>query len=279
MKASLDVQAELLKLARVLFVTPEELAFLAEADPADLGELRAAVSRRLLARDRDRFERAVALGRRLPPAITANLVRHALGPQLAGHAAGLLDSDQVSEFASQLPAEFLAEVASVTDPGVIGPLVKGIDAAKIMAVTRALVAREEWVTMGAFVGRVGNDLLLETIGLLDAEALLRIGFVLEGRSRVKEIFRFLDDERLLDLLTAAQERNLLGETIHLVNALDDEGVARVGRMLGELSEERQDALAVRLLTDANLSQDAQRLIDSSSSAVRAAIDRAKSQLA
>ncbi len=279
MTASLDVQAELLKLARVLCVAPEELAFLAEADPVELGELRAAVSRRLLARDRDRFERAVALGRHLPAAITANLVRHALGPQLAGHAAGLLDPDQVSKFASQLPADFLADVAAVTDPGAIGPLVHGIDAAKIMAVTQALVEREEWVIMGAFVGRVGNDLLRETIGFFDAEALLRVGFVLEDRSRVDEIFRFLDDERLLDLLTTAEERDLLGETIHLVNALDDDGVARVGRMLGELSEERQDALAGKLLMDADLRQAAQRLIDSSPPAVQAAIERAKPQLA
>lgn len=279
MTASLDVQAELLKLARVLCVAPEELAFLAEADPVELGELRAAVSRRLLARDRDRFERAVALGRHLPAAITANLVRHALGPQLAGHAAGLLDPDQVSKFASQLPADFLADVAAVTDPGAIGPLVHGIDAAKIMAVTQALVEREEWVIMGAFVGRVGNDLLRETIGFFDAEALLRVGFVLEDRSRVDEIFRFLDDERLLDLLTTAEERDLLGETIHLVNALDDDGVARVGRMLGELSEERQDALAGKLLMDADLRQAAQRLIDSSPPAVQATIERAKPQLA
>ena len=144
------------------------------------------MSGRLLARDRDGFERAVALGRRLPAAITANLVRHALGPRLAGHAAGLLDPDQVSEFASHLPADFLAEVAAVTDPGAIGALVHGIDT-KIMAVTQALVEREDWVTMGAFVGRVGNDLLLETIGLFDAEALLRVGFVLEDRSRLDEI--------------------------------------------------------------------------------------------
>ncbi len=279
MRASLDVQAELLKLARILRVAPEELEFLAEADPVELGELRAAVSGRLLARDRDRFERAVALGRYLPAAITANLVRHALGPQLAGHAAGLLDPDQVSEFASHLPAAFLADVAAVTDPGAIGPLVHGIDATKIMAVTRALVEREEWVTMGAFVGRVGNDLLLETIGFFDAEALLRVGFVLEDRSRVDEIFRFLDDERLLDLLTAAEERDLLGETIHLVNALDDDGVARVGRMLGELSEERQDALAGKLLTDADLRQAAQRLIGCSPIAVRGAIERADSRSA
>lgn len=275
----MDVQAELLKLARVLRVAPEELAFLAEADPVELSELRAAVSRRLHARDRDHFERAVALGRHLPAAITGNLVKHALGPQLAGHAAGLLDPDQVSEFAGQLPADFLADVAAVTDPGAIGPLVHGIEAAKIMAVTRVLVEREEWVTMGAFVGLVGNDLLPETIGFFDAEALLRVGFVLEDRSRVDEIFRFLDDERLLDLLTTAEERDLLGETIHLVNALDDDGVARVGRMLGELSEERRDALAEKLLTDADLRQAAQRLIECSPIAVRGAIERAESRAA
>ena len=64
-----------------------------------------------------------------------------------------------------------------------------------------------------------------------------------------------------------------------MNALNDDGVARVGRIFGELSEERQDALAAKLLADADLREAAQRLIGCSPIAVRGAIERAESRSA
>jgi hypothetical protein len=120
--------------------------------------------------------------------------------------------------------------------------------------------------------------LVQVIDMLDGEALLRVGFVLENRSRLDEIQGLLDDYKLRELLTAAGEYDLLTETIYLVNALGDDGVLRVARILGELSQERRDAFAAKLLEDADLLSAARRLVDSSPP-LRAAIDRAKSRAA
>ncbi|MGZ3357645.1 MAG: hypothetical protein ACXVBO_22745 [Isosphaeraceae bacterium] len=278
MSASLETRAELLKLARVLSIDSHELVFLEEADPGELRELRASISDRLLARDREHFERIVTLGRHLPSRVAAGFTQHALGAQLSGRAASLLTADELAEFASRLPAEFVADVAAVMDLRSVGSLLDRIDTAKVVGVTRVLIERQDWVTMGAFGGRIGRDALIQVIGMLDGEALARVGFLLENRSRLDEIQGLLDDEKLQELLIAAGECDLIPETIYLVDALSDDSVVRVGRILGELNQERQEALAAILLKDASLLSAAQRLIDSCPP-VRAAIDRARSQAA
>jgi hypothetical protein len=270
----LETQAELLKLARVLACDPAELAFLRAAAPEELRRLRASVAERLLTSHRDRFERAVALSGYLPDGVVARLTTHAIGPQLAARAASLLSAEQISDFARRLPADFLADVAATVDLRTVGPLVTGIETAKAVAVTRVLLERGEWVIIGAFVGRVGDDVLTETIDLFEADALLRIGFVLEDRSRLDEIFARLGDDRVRELLVVAEQRDLLAEALHLVNGLDDDGVARIGRLLGGLEPARQDALVARLLADRQLRFEARRLLEHSPPEVHAAISRA-----
>jgi len=271
---SVETEAELLRLGRVLGVDSRELAFLEMADAEELRELRASVSDRLLASNREQFERIVALGRHLPAAVGARLARHALGPRLAGRAASLLDADQLADLAERLPPEFLADVATVVDLRYVGPLIGGIDTGRVTEVTGILIEREEWTTMAAFVDEIRHDVLVETIRFFDGDALLRVGFVLEDRSRLDEILALLGDERLREMLIAADERDLLAEALHLVNGLSDPGVARVATMLAKLSEEHQSALAAKLVVDPGLFSAAQRLIDNSPPAVRAAIARA-----
>ncbi len=278
MNTSMETRAELLKLARVLSIDPDELAFLEGGDPGELRELRASIADRLLAVDREHFERIVALGRHLPSRVAAGLTQHALGAQLSGRAASLLTADELADFADRLPADFVADVAAVMDLRSVGALLDQIDQAKVVEVTRVLDERQDWVTMGAFGGRIRRDALIQVIEMLDGEALARVGFLLENRSRLDEIQGLLDDEKLQGLLIAAGECDLIPETIYLVDALSNNSVVRVGRILGELNQERQDAFTAMLLNDASLLSAAQRLIDSCPP-VRAAIDRAKSQAA
>jgi hypothetical protein len=278
MSISLETRAELLKLARVLDVDFGELLFLEKANPEELRELRASIADRLLARNREHFERMAAVGRHLPGRVAAMLAQHALGAQLSGRVASLLSADELTDFASRFPADFLADIAAVIDLRALGPMLDRIDAAKVVEVSRVLAERQDWVTMGAFGGRIRADSLVQVIDMLDGEALLRVGFVMADRSRLDEIGRLIDDDKLRELLVAAGERDLLVETIYLVNGLDDGSVVRVARILGELSQERQDAVAGKLLEDADLLSAAQRLMDGSPP-LRAAIDRAKSQAA
>jgi hypothetical protein len=278
MNTSMETRAELLKLARVMSIDPNELAFLEGGDPEELRELRASIADRLLAVDREHFERIVALGRHLPDRVAAGLTQHALGAQLSGRAASLLTADELADFADRLPADFVADVAAVMDLRSVGSLLDQIDQAKVVEVTRVLAERQDWVTMGAFGGRIRRDALIQVIDMLDGEALARVGFLLENRSRLDEIQGLLDDEKLRELLIAAGECDLIPETIYLVDALSNNSVVRVGRIFGELNQERQDAFTAMLLNDASLLSAAQRLIDSCPP-VRAAIDRAKSQAA
>lgn len=275
MSTSLETRAELLRLGRVLGVDSRELTFLELADAEELRELRASVSDRLLASNREQFERIVALGRHLPAAVAARLARHALGPRLAGRAASLLDADQLTDLAERLSPEFLADVAAVVDLRYVGPLIGGIDGGRVADVTRILIDREEWTTMAAFVDEIRYEVLVETVRLFDGEGLLRVGFVLEDRSRLDEILALLGDRRLQEMLIAADEDDLLAEALHLVNALSDPGVARIGEMLAKLSEEHQRALAAKLVVDPGLFSAAQRLIDNSPPAVREAVVRGR----
>ncbi len=278
MTTSMETRAELLKLARVLSIDSRELAFLEGADPGELRELRASISDRLLAGSREHFERIVALGRLLPSRVAAGFTEHALGAQLSGRAASLLTAEELADFASRLPADFVADVAAVIDLRSVGSLLDRIDAAKVVEVTRVLAERQDWVTMGAFGDRIGRDALIQVIDMLDGEALARVGFLLENRSRLDEIQGLLDDEKLRELLIAAGECDLIPETVYLVDALGDDSVVRVGRALSELNQERQEAFAAMLLKDNSLLSAAQRLIDSCPP-VRAAIDRATSHTA
>ncbi len=274
MRASLETRAELLRLGRLLDVDPRELTFLEKADAGELRELRASVSDHLLASHHEQFELTVALGRHLPAGVVARLAQHALGPRLAGRAASLLNTDQLADLAARLPPDFLADVAAVVDQRHVGPLIQGVDVETVVEVTRILIKRQEWITMAAFVAEIGHEALVETIVLFDGEGLLRVGFVLENRSRLDEILALLDDERLREMLIAAEERDLLGETLHLVNALADPGVARVAAMLANLGEAHQSALASKLVADPGLLSAAQRLIANSPPAVHAAVARA-----
>lgn len=278
MNTSMETRAELLKLARVLGIDSSELNFLEGADPGDLRDLRASISDRLLAVDREHFERVVALGRLLPGRVAAGITEHALGTRLSGRAASLLTADELADFARRLPADFVADVAAVMDLRSVGSLLDRIDTEKVVDVTRVLADREDWVTMGAFGGRINRDALVRVIEMLDGEALARVGFLLEDRSRLEEIQGLLDDEKFRELLIAAGECNLIPETIYLLDALSDDSVSRVGRLLGELTQKRREAFVAKLLGDADLLSAAQRLINSCPS-VQAEIETANSRVA
>ena len=275
MTASLEVRVELLKLARVLGADPNSLDFLEGADLALLRELRHSISDHLLSRGQADFERVAVLAGHLPTAVSAKLAEHALGPQLAGRMAGLLSLEQVREFVDRLPAGFLADLAPVVDLRSIGPLISDMPEPKLAEAAWVLIEREDWITIAAFVDSTPPERLASTIDEIDGEALLRIGLAMESRSRMDEILGYLDDEKLRELLVAAAERNLGAAAMHMIGALADDGLIRVGARLADLTEAQQETLARELLGDREFQREAERLIERSPEAVRVAIDRVR----
>jgi hypothetical protein len=101
---------------------------------------------------------------------------------------------------------------------------------QVAEVTAELLRRQEYVTMGRFVGRLGDDAIAAALEVMDDRSLLHVAFVLEEKDRLEDLVARLPDERLDGVLHAAATADLWPEALDL---------------FGHLSEHRRAQLADR----------------------------------
>lgn len=266
--ASLEVRAEQLKLGRTLGVPAHELNFLESAPPGELKALREAIADDLFDGDAHHFAGMIKLARRLPIALSAQVAQHALGPELSARAATLLDPGMAADFVRRLPAAFLADVAVAADVAKLAPQLGGLPLEKIGAIATELAAREEWIPMGGFVSHLSDAELDAALAALDAEALLRTGFVMEDKSRVDAVVARVSDAQLADYLRTAIAQDLLPEALDLATHLKARQRKRMAARLDDLSDAELAALAARVRSEPLLETAAQPLLAVASERVR-----------
>jgi hypothetical protein len=225
--AALEARAETIKLARLLGVEADELSYLQDAPPDDLRRFREQVTDALFARDRARLGRFAAGSRVTPAAIAATIAERALGPVLCARLSGLIEPGKAVEIARRLPPPFLADVAVEMDPRRAVDVIARLPAELIAAVAGELAAREEFVTMGRFVGFLGDDALKAAIGAMDDSTVLQTAFVMERKDRLDRIIALLPPERLDGVIAAADGQHLWPETLDLLMHLHGERRAAI----------------------------------------------------
>lgn len=211
--------AEVLKLARLLDVAPDELAFLAHVDAAALRELREQATEALFAADRRKLHGVAAASRKLPMQVVAAIGQHVFGGLLCARVAGLLEARHAIDLGRRLPPPFLAEIAVHADPRQIADVIAGMDADRVAAVAWELSRRGEDVAMGRFVGHMPEDALAACVDVLDDSALLRVAFVVEGEGALDRVMALLPDARLAGILSAAVDEDLWAEGLELLRGL------------------------------------------------------------
>ncbi|HET9103623.1 MAG TPA: hypothetical protein VFN55_09740 [Solirubrobacteraceae bacterium] len=216
----LQGRAEILKLARLLGRDPAQFAYLETVALDDLRALREQTVEVLWNADAATMSRLAAASRLLPVALTATIAQRAFGPLLAARMAGHLEPERAVDVAAKLPTEFLAEVASELDPRRSSAVLALIPSWQVAAITRRLVARGEQVTMGRFVGHLGDDAIRAALAEMDDPTLLRVGFVLEDKRRLPHLLGLLAPGRLDALIATAAEHDLWIEALDLLNHLD-----------------------------------------------------------
>lgn len=219
MSQSLEARAEVLKLARVLRRAPEDLDYLLGVPPKDLRTFRDQVTELLFSSHRAVFARLAAASRLLPIRVVATIGERAFGPTLAARITGELDPDRAVEMANTMPIEFLADVAVELDPRRASAVIARIPAPRIGEISRELVRREEYVTMGRFVGHLGDDAVRAALDELDDRALLQVAFVLESKSALEHLVRLLPDTRRGRLLEVAAKYDMWAEALDLLSHL------------------------------------------------------------
>jgi hypothetical protein len=221
MSVWLDTRAEIVKLSRVLRVPEEELAYLERAAPADIRGLREQATDALFDGDRDRFYRLALASRLLPVALTAKIAHWALGPLLSARVTGLLDPNRAVDLAKRLPASFLADIAIDLDPRRARAVIELMPPELVAEVAHELAARGEEVTMGRFVGYLGDEAITASMERIDDGSVLRTAFLMEGKERLDHLIGLIPQQRLAGILRAAERDRLWPEALDLLSHMSD----------------------------------------------------------
>lgn len=239
MSEALAVRAEILKLARLLRRDPETLDYLEQVSADDIRKLREQVTDMLFSASDGTLRKLAASSRLLPVGIAATIGERAFGPIVSARIAGLLDPGRAVEMAAKLPPAFLADVAIDIDPRRASDVIGRIPPQQVAAVTKELVRRDEYVTMGRFVGHMRDEAVSAALSVMDDATLLRVGFVLEQKSELDRLVGLLPQTRLDRMIDAAVEENLWAEVLDLLSHLSQQ---RRADLLSRASEWDDEAL-------------------------------------
>jgi hypothetical protein len=244
MSERLQARAEVVKLARVLAVSEEELAFLEPLPAAELRAFREQATNRLFDAGAAALGRVGAAAKLLPSGLIATIAQRAFGPLLCARAAGAVDTGKAIDVARRLPASFLADVTVELDPRRVAPIIAEVPEELVIPVAQELGRREEYVTMGRFLAYVGDYAVAAAIGVLSDEAMLRTAFVLEHKDRLDHAIGLLPPERLPGILRSASDLGLWPEALDLLDHLSD---ARRGPIADVVAQE-DEAVVAALVT-------------------------------
>jgi hypothetical protein len=222
-----DTGSEIRKLARLLRIEPDELAFAAEAPVDELRRFREQMTDVLLDADADRQRRAAEAAKLLPVGVVAKIARQSLGPMLCARLTGHMDVKLALGVAERLDTPFVAELAAELDPRRAASVVTALPAERIAEIAVAMAEADEHVAMGRFVGHLDDEALAACVDALEARDILLVAYVLEADDRLDAVAACLDDERIAQLTSLATDAGLADEMTDLIEHLGPEQRARV----------------------------------------------------
>jgi hypothetical protein len=217
MRETLEVEAEILKLARLLGCGADRLSYLERVPAGDIRALREQTTEMLFTAHEGTLRRLAAASGLLPVSLVASIGQRAFGSMLSARIAGMLEPARAVEIAAKLPTDFLADVAAELDPRRASDVITGMPPRRIAEVTRELARRGEYVTMGRFVGHLGDGALAAALGALDDHALLQTAFVMEEKQRLGEVVAFLGEQRIRGLIETAEAAGVWSDLTELLS--------------------------------------------------------------
>ncbi|WP_020667862.1 hypothetical protein [Amycolatopsis nigrescens] len=218
---SLEGQAEVLKLARVLGTDPAALGYLEKVGTDDLRRFREQVTGVLFDANLVVLQRMAAASKLLPAPVLAKIAERTFGPMLCARIAGLVDVSRGVDVAKRLSPRFLADVAAELDPRRASGIIVRIPRPTVLAVARELVGREDWITIGRFVGHLPDETVTGCLAEIHDIALLQVAFVLDNKERLEHVLGLLPSDRLAGVLRAAGEHDLWPAALDLLVHVGD----------------------------------------------------------
>jgi hypothetical protein len=222
----LEVDAEIKRIAKLLGRGHVEFDYLRSVPSVELRQLRDQVTVTLFD-NQAVMARMAAATKIMPAGVIAGIAEKVFGPMLAARIAGLVEPDKAVDIACRLSTPFLADVAVEIDPRRVAAILAKIPPATVADVTKLLVEREEWVSMGMFLGYLPPAAVAAAMSSADAHGLLHIALVLDEKPRLAGVFDFAPPATLAQVSAAAEAEGLSEQLQALSSYLTPEQLAQV----------------------------------------------------
>lgn len=210
--------AELHKLARLLQTNRDALDFLADQPVADLQQLREGLTDALFREYRPAFAGFARVSSRLPLGIAARIAERVLGPVLSGRIAGEMPPERAVAMANRLSNDFLADTCLHMEPQRAREIIRRFPLERSVIVTRLLLTRGEYITMGQFVDVLPRATLLAATDDIESPlALLRIAFFVENSGQLETVLAHLSNAQRGALLRTAADEHLWPEVLNTLS--------------------------------------------------------------
>jgi hypothetical protein len=242
--SKLTQRAEIFKLAHLLGLDAGALHFLEQQDAEAIGELRKTISNTLFDRHHGMFQRIAGTSRILPTALLTVIAEKAVGPFLCAHIAGHMPTERAIDMAVRLPIPFLADVCVGIDPRRVVALLRGIPIERAIAVSREMIRRQDYVTMGRFVGALPDFMLKPLLDdVRDDHVLLQIAFYTDDKAHLNHIIGMLPEARIRRIIVAANTHALWPEALGLMTFVNEP----LSRMLGDVAVNESDEVLAGMI--------------------------------
>ncbi|MEU6126391.1 hypothetical protein [Streptomyces sp. NPDC047123] len=237
-------RAETLKIAHLLDVPPDTLAFLRDLPVEDVRRFRTQSVAALFDRAPDMLDRIASATRLVPAGVAAAISQKALGPRLAAAVAGRLEPARAADIIEKLPVSFTAESCAHLDPRRIRGIVERLDENLVVRVAVALAERGDHLTMGRFVGHLPDPALRRILPQVDDAAVLRTGFAIDDPERLGHLIELLGADRLASVIGSASAEGLWPEALAVAGMVTGEQRGRIASLAAGQPQDRLDTLVV-----------------------------------
>lgn len=242
MSSPLNVDVEILKLARLVSCEPKDLVHLRAIDPQDIRDLREQVTVVMFDADRQMLQRVAAATKLIPTKLAAVIGERAFGPLLCARLTGVLEPSRAVDIAAKLPTPFLTDLAVALDPRRASRVIAEIPPRQIAEITKLLAEREEYIAMGGFVGHLSEAALRAAIAVVSDEALLRTAYVIESKGSIGALVATLEIERLESIIATAARAELWIEALDVLGHVSEEQRGQLGDIAAGQADEVLDGM-------------------------------------
>jgi hypothetical protein len=248
-KGYLSPAVEVRKLARLIGADAEDLAYFERLEGQAIRDLRDQVTVAMFDADRQLLQRVATATKLIPAKLGAVIGERAFGALLCARITGLLDPSRAVDIAKHLPVTFLTDLSLHLDPRSASRVIGEMPPATVGAIAAQLAAREEYITMGAFVGHLSKAALLAALDEVDDESLLRTAYVIEAKQNIAALVALLPHERLEDIIVTASSADLWIEALDVLDHVTERQRGTLGDLAASQDDEVLDSMVRAALRD------------------------------